>query len=76
MIEDWDEFVARVALICEFISRSISKQDPNLHVISLDEKTGILPIAIGMKDTRIGHHEVKVGTHVKNTPIKGTVQRP
>lgn len=33
--------MAKVGLICEFILASINKEDPNLHVISIDEKTGI-----------------------------------
>lgn len=40
-IEDWDAFVLRVALICELILQAISLEKPNLHLISIDEKTGI-----------------------------------
>ena len=40
-IEDWDAFVIRVALICELILQAISLEKPNLHLISVDEKTGI-----------------------------------
>jgi hypothetical protein len=40
-IEDWAWFVKRVKLICDLIIRSISKQNPNFHLLSVDEKTGI-----------------------------------
>jgi len=43
-IENWDAFVKRVALVCHFILRAISKTDPNLHVLSVDEKTCIQAI--------------------------------
>jgi len=40
-IDDWDEFVARVSLVCQFILDSVLRKDPNCHVISIDEKTAI-----------------------------------
>lgn len=43
-IENWDNFVKRVALVCYFILAITKKIDPNLHVISVDEKTCIQAI--------------------------------
>ena len=43
-IANWDAFVKRVALVCSFILLAIKKSDPNLHVLSLDEKTCIQAI--------------------------------
>lgn len=43
-IEDWGAFVKRVAMICAFILTATRKEDPNLHVLSADEKTGIQAI--------------------------------
>lgn len=40
-IEDWDVFVARVQLVCEFILASVLLKLPNTYVISVDEKTAI-----------------------------------
>lgn len=41
---NWEVFVNRVRLICTFILLAIHKKRPNLHVISVDEKTGIQAI--------------------------------
>lgn len=43
-IDNWDEFVKRVALVCSFILLATKEVDPNLHVISVDEKTCIQAI--------------------------------
>jgi len=43
-IENWDKFVKRVALVCRFILAATTYMDPNLHVISVDEKTCIQAI--------------------------------
>lgn len=43
-IENWESFVKRVAMICAFILTATKKEDPNLHVISTDEKTCIQAI--------------------------------
>jgi len=43
-IENWDAFVKRVALVCHFIIAAIKKSDPNLFVLSVDEKTCIQAI--------------------------------
>ncbi len=40
-IEDWEQFVIRVSLICQLIICSISGSYKNRHLISVDEKTGI-----------------------------------
>ena len=40
-IEDWNAFVVQVSLICNLILQAISLEKPNLHLISVDEKTGI-----------------------------------
>ena len=43
-IDDWDGFARRAALICHFILSAIRGIDPNLHVLSVDEKTGVQAI--------------------------------
>jgi len=43
-ISNWEKFVQRVALVCHFILVATTKLDPNLHVISVDEKTCIQAI--------------------------------
>ena len=43
-IDNWDKFVARVKKICDVIVSSINKEDANVQVISVDEKTGIQAI--------------------------------
>jgi hypothetical protein len=43
-IVDWDAFVKRVELICTIISTAVKNEDPNLHVLSVDEKSGIQAI--------------------------------
>lgn len=43
-IDNWEKFAKRVALVCHFILRAIKGTDPNLHVLSVDEKTGIQAI--------------------------------
>lgn len=40
-IQDWEQFVARVQLICQFILGAVLLKLPNCHVISVDEKTCI-----------------------------------
>lgn len=40
-IEDWDLFKQRVELICSLILSCIGGYAPSLHLISIDEKTGI-----------------------------------
>jgi len=40
-IEDWGVFIRRVAVICSFILEAVSLKNPNLHVLSIDEKTGM-----------------------------------
>ncbi len=40
-IEDWAWFVDRVKLICFLIMSNISRMNPNFHLLSVDEKTGI-----------------------------------
>lgn len=40
-IGDWSWFVDRVKLICSQLISSVSKKNPNCHVLSLDEKSGI-----------------------------------
>jgi len=40
-ITDWTLFVLRVSVVCEFILKAVRRERPNLHVISIDEKTGI-----------------------------------
>lgn len=44
-IEDWEEFTIRVSLICNLIISSISGVYKNLHLLSVDEKTGIQAIS-------------------------------
>lgn len=44
-IENWSKFIKRVELICEFIRQSVIMYSMNLHVISVDEKTGIQAIS-------------------------------
>ena len=43
-IDNWGAFVKRVALVCSFILTAVKKSDPNLYVLSLDEKTCIQAI--------------------------------
>jgi hypothetical protein len=43
-IDNWDAFTKRVALVCHFILIAIKSKDLNLHVLSVDEKTGIQAI--------------------------------
>jgi len=43
-IEDWDAFCDRVNLVCDFIKTAVANNDPNLHILSTDEKTGIQAI--------------------------------
>lgn len=43
-IDNWDKFCDRVNLVCDFIKTATENKDPNLHVISVDEKTGIQAI--------------------------------
>lgn len=59
-ITNWSLFVARVQLICEFILLAINKTNPNLHVISVDEKTGIQAI-----ERLEGRASDKKGGHVR-----------
>ena len=40
-IPNWDEFVIRVALICQLIIEAVNDTKPNRYLISVDEKTGI-----------------------------------
>jgi transposase-like protein len=43
-IENWEIFIKRVAFVCSFILLATKKKDPNLHVISTDEKTCVQAI--------------------------------
>lgn len=43
-IDNWDTFCDRVNLVSDFIETAIENKDPNIHVISVDEKTGIQAI--------------------------------
>lgn len=40
-IKNWEEFAARVEMLCTLIMRSISGDYSNEHLFSVDEKTGI-----------------------------------
>jgi len=59
-IADWTAFARRVALVCHFILLSISKKIPNLHVISVDEKTGIQAIS-----RKTGRAPLSKGGHMR-----------
>ncbi|TAG96580.1 MAG: IS630 family transposase [Sphingobacteriales bacterium] len=40
-ISNWAAFVLKVNLICHLILQSVQRENPNVHLISVDEKTGI-----------------------------------
>lgn len=40
-IDNWSLFVERVELICQLIKQSTQKENPNCHLLSIDEKSGI-----------------------------------
>lgn len=40
-IDNWDKFAVRVSLICQLIISSIRGDYKNIHLLSVDEKTGI-----------------------------------
>lgn len=67
-IESWPAFAKRVALVCHFILLSISKKNPNIHVISIDEKTGIQAISrkTGTAPISKGGHTRKEYEYTRN----------
>jgi len=67
-IENWDDFVNRVSTVCGLIIEANEGSNPNRHVLSTDEKTGIQALSRleGVAPASKGGHKRKEHEYTRN----------
>jgi len=73
-IEDWNEFVCQVSLICTLILGAVESTKSKTHLISVDEKTGIQALSrkeVSLSPGKDKRREYEYNRHGTTTLIAG-----